>query len=742
MYENNLNTNNKQKLQFQAMNPAQVQNSQVPMEAINPELLKENIQDTYVGNRVSETAEDPKGMLYTAGIAVPTWFAITQGMDVYAKKCRGNFEDTIQYKMGKFGDKISDFFTENKLAKSSFAQSIKNGFGSFKNFVRTKIIDKSKILKAMIYTPSKPELDMVKGQANGMWGMQLFDYPQQGEKFVEPLKHVEDLDCYGASKAEIERFKNILKNAATPELKTNALLEAECETILKNSRQTRIPADITRLLDEFKGLDLDDKLKRLKDMKAFEWGYKDFAEMEEVAKHIQDRMPRVLEATQNANKKMFARIYGSKSSAWGRFVNKIMGREVYACETGNKLAGELGNIDLSKNPELERVLNDTGLSGKIPKSVFGKAWAKYINLITEGATNRVAGGKIVAMMQAGYLADVIYKTIKTDGGASEKTKAFAERFTEMIAFFACMPLGLKLMHSIGGLQYAGMSKQEVEKYRQAVMDLNKRNMAGEFINNAAGYKTEVQKLKEMMRLTGDKKEKNIIIKLFKKIGRIVTVGLEQIRPRDTKVVTREGIGGKLKDLFRSPSHFKYGFKQMAGYPMRIVLGMFMILPFLNKIAVKCCHAIVGKPKKSILDEGKEQPQQPIAHQQTQIPPQLQQQNLQQGKLPVKPNTQQQTITVQTAKTTAAGQSPTNLLNKYRNQINKENLSKNPNEPVRTYIPSPVGVKITNPDEPIRTYVPAPNGVKITNQEDTSAVEAALRRADLAEQQVYQTLKMN
>ena len=60
--------------------------------------------------------------------------------------------------------------------------------------------------------------------------------------------------------------------------------------------------------------------------------------------------------------------------------------------------------------------------------------------------------------------------------------------------------------------------------------------------------------------------------------------------------------------------------------MRIILGMMIILPFLSKIAVKGSHMIFGKPKNSLLDEGKEKPPEEVQQpQQTQIPPQLQQQ---------------------------------------------------------------------------------------------------------------------
>ena len=46
------------------------------------------------------------------------------------------------------------------------------------------------------------------------------------------------------------------------------------------------------------------------------------------------------------------------------------------------------------------------------------------------------------------------------------------------------------------------------------------------------------------------------------------------------------------------------------------------------------------------------------------------------------------------------------------------------------------------NEPVRTYIPSPEGVKITNQEDLSAANKAMQRADAAEKLAMETLKMN
>lgn len=728
MFENNVN--NKQKLQFQAMSPGQAQGPQVPMQAVNPELLKENIQDSYVANRVSESTDDPKTMLITAGVAVPTWYAISQGMDYYAKKSRGEFEQTLHHKVGQFGDDITGYVKNSRFGKSSFANSVNNGFGRFKGFLKRNFVDRFRITRAMAYTPSLPELDMVKGQANGMTGMQLFDYPQQVEQFVKPLNHLEDLDCYGASRdiakdPIYKKYKALLDKATTPQARVDIMQKAEFEALATHTNKAKLnDKQIKNALKRFEALTPDKRALTLKNMKAREWGYKSFKELESVLKNIQENMPRVLEASHNANKNMFVRIWGTNANAKGRASKHLFGREVYASETANKLAGSLGNVDLSKNPQLEKALKDTGLINKIPKSALGKFLAKYNNLVMEGATNRVAGGKFVAIMQAAYLADVIVKSMRQEGG-SEKFKSFAERFTEMIAFFVCMPLAIQLMHKVGGLQYAGMTADQVKAYRTKLNAHNEKAMAGKFANKA-DWKASKDALKTELNAG----VKNPITKLFKRVGRIVSVGLEQIRPYDNKAITRVGWKQKLKDLFRHP---KFGMKQMAGYPMRIILGMMIILPFLSKIAVKGSHMIFGKPKNSLLDEGKEKPPEEVQQpQQTQIPPQLQQQM--QAQNPAQPQTvTQQTTTVTSSNQQQTGQNPSNLLNKYRNPQQTTSTSTTTqtlvnNEPAKT-------------QEPVRTYIPSPEGVKINNAEDTSSADAALRRAELAEQKALETLGM-
>lgn len=731
MLDNNVNKN--QQIPYQAITPGQLNQQAVPMEAgiqANPELLKEEIQDSYVGNRVAETTSDLKGMAYTGLIAIPTWYGIAKGMDYYAKKSRGDYENTVHYKIGKFFDDLTDKYKSSSLGKSSFNDSINSGFKSFKKFCREKIVDKSRILRAFFDTPSVPELDMVKGQAKGMIGFLGYDYPQVLENFFKESGSAQDLARYGASASDITRFEAEIKNATTAEARKLAIQKAEFELLTSNAKNGALSGQaLTDAINRFLGLSAEEKVSKLNDLKAIEGGYASHARAMYVKEHTSECLPEILEASHNANRKMYSSAYQYKTTTWGKVVRTLFNREVHFSEFANKIAASLGS-DASK-PEWEQVLQKTGLGSKVPKSLLGKFFAKYNNLVLEGATNRVAGGKLVAIAQALYFADVIYKSMTAEGGMSEKSKAFAERFTEMLAFFICMPMSIQLMHRIGGLQYAGMTKEQVAKYRENLKIHNEKAMGAKFANEA-----ECKASKKALKAELKAGVKNPFTLLVKKIGRIVTVGLEQIRPYQKEASTRKGVMEKIKDMFKSPRHFKFGLKQMAGYPMRIALGMMIILPFFNKIAVKTCHAIVGKPKHSVLDEGKEEEQKAQqaeqAQQQNQLPPQLQDgYNSQNPQQQVQQQTiQQQTMTQNSDNTYV--QSPTNLLNKY----------KNGNYQTTTTTTTTINtVNNQKSQEPVRTYVPSPAGVILNNAEDATAADQAMRRADLAEQQALETLKM-
>ena len=687
-----------------------------------PQQIHEQVQDSYIGNRASQLAEiNP---LAQAAVSLPIWIGISQGMDLYAKKCRGEYDKTLQYKITNSGDVVVDKFKNSKFGKSKFFTSISSKVSKYARAFDQKLMARSYIYNSLRNIQTSPGFDMVKGQANGMRGIQLFDYPQVQNGFLESVKFAEDLDCYGADKNFIEQVKTKLDGVKGKAAKAQIIQDAEFD-LLKKAGYTDAMAPNEAV---FKNLPEKARAEVLQNMKAKASGYNDFAHWKSVEKNIQEHLPDVMEALSKSDNKMFVRRSWSDHNKFNTIKGQLLGRKVEFSEFRNKLLAELG--DASKDPKLMQVLKNAGLDKNLPKSKLGRFMGKYVNLFMEGATNRVAGGKLVAMMQAFFLAEAAIRTAQAPKG--DKISTFAERFMELIAFFACMPLAIKALHKIGGFKYLGMTKAEVKAYEDAVKVHNEKVKTGKYADKAT-CKTEIKRLKDMVKNGTKLKGKGPWITrpfrwLAKTAGKIVTVGLLQIRPYQ-KGSTTAGIGGKIKDIFKNP---KYWTKELGGNFIRFALVLFAILPFISKIVVKATHKIFGKPEFSVLDEGKEDKNAPKENELT--PEEM-------AKL------------TEIAKSMEAQQNAQNqegnLLDKYRPQQQSANNNLQPQpqrivqeaQPTRTYtyIPSPNGVK-SESIEPSRGYIPTPTPPTNAMQ-DPSMGNDALAKSERAMQEAMRMLNI-
>ncbi len=735
---------------MQALTPDQIRaavqasQQQAAMQGIDPEQVKQRVdqrvEDNYTVNRLAQmSGENPDDMLKQYALAVPIWYGLSQSMDYFAKACRGNYKDTVYNKIGNLGDELVNTVNNTSVGQSSFARGLNTKMRGLNRWFKNNIIQKSAILRSFTQTPTVPYHDMVRGQATFDKGALAFDYPQVAENFLKPLKYADDLDCYGADKNFIRKIKDEMSRATSAKMRDEILERAQFELLSPDKSDDAIRA--------FKALNTEGRANALKELKAQAFGYDDFAHFEKVTKDIHNHIDDVIAASKKAKKNMFSKIWAHDNNVVGKVQGHLFGRKVYASEFANKLTASLG------------------LQNSNHKTWLGKMLPKFSNIFLEASTNRIAGGKFIAAMQAYFLAECLIKTAQAEG-VSEKIKTFAERFTEMLGFFIFTPVAIKLWHSFGGIQYAGMSENFVknamnnlkrknfksdaefnaakklvqefqdacksgmkphEAYRKVLKDFNERSLRAGW--SKAEHKGGVKGLRYLLR--GD--TKNPFTKLLKKFARIGTVGLEQIRPY-TKTAVEKGFVGKLKEIFRHP---KYWLKQGAGYPMRIIPIMFMLMPFLNNLGVKGIHKLFGRPQHSLLDKEEDTTKQPQP-----IPGEMYQPNIYKQPLPVgKVNSYP---------------SDSNLLNKYKTQIPQQPVSNSlkpgmnttpkvstkTQEPVRRYIPSPEGVKIAS-TEPQRSYVPSPSAAPIKpDTEDPTAANQAMMRADAAEKNAMEVLKMH
>lgn len=703
------------------------------MVPIDREKIKEGVDNSYLANRVKASADEETNPLLYAGTGAAIWYGISQGMDVFNKKCATDYEKSVFGKLGAFGDRVANAWNGTWLGK------LFNKGGNKAKDIGHWMTEKNSIAYSLANHSTQPEWGFAKTPGKGVHGFLAMDMQQMFEEYLKPAsqnrnkaswlvgKNVNPqvLERYGMQQSDIDAFKQSLKGKtfAQKQLliqkKELELLGVKPSTLAKHNN-----------LSAMERLAHNIKVKRL--------GFKSVGEYEKVKKDILANPEKVMQALENATKNGDVKVsIWKKGGGFGKFMYHMFGREVSFKEYLNKYKAALGKG------------NSTALGRALPKAL---SW------LLEGCTNRFAGGKIAVAMQAGIFADMLIHTFKAPQG--EKGKTLAERFVNDFTYFMAMPLGIVAMHKVGGLKYAGMTTEQVEKFRAAREKFNADVKAG-LLADKKVYKARKKDLKNMLKAN----VKNPITKLFKKIGGFINIGNETILAR------RSNAKWNL-NLLRKSGNF---FRNLAGVPLRIAIPLAIVSPFLAKLTTKGAHAIFGKPTKSVLDEDKEET--PKDPQMTQ-----EQQQALQAALIKAAQAQNQAAKVP--------QSPTNLINQYVNRANTATLTQplqapntqntgiaaNMPEPQQaasmplirdaadklthsstapqtrtySYIPSPeCKVKPDAPKtekpapQPAKPkYIPSPDNIVPPGPaEDYTGVAAAMKKCDAAEKQVEETIAM-
>ena len=702
------------------VNSLNQQYNNIPMQAgqvlpvnIDREKLKENVDNSYLANRVKASSGEETNPLLYAGTGAAIWYGISQGMDVFNKKCATDYEKSIFGKLGAFGDRITNSW--NNTAVGKFFNKI---LGKGKD-IGHWMSEKNDIAYALANHSTQPEWGFAKTPGKGVHGFLAMDMQQVFDEYLKPISsnsnrfswlrgkdvNPQKLEQYGLAQSEIDKFRKSLKGKSFNE---KALLLQKKELELLGYKN-----DFIEHVSKTRGISGLEKIAHAKKIRKM--GFKNLAEYNLVKSDITAHPEKVMQALENATRNGDIKVsIWRKGGTLGKISSHLFGRQISFKEYLNKYKAALGKG------------NSTALGRALPKAL---SW------FMEGCTNRFAGGKIAVAMQAGIFADMLINTFKAPKG--EKGKTLIERFVNDFTYFMAMPLGIVAMHKVGGLKYAGMTTDQVDDYRKALKEFNDKVRNGNLADKAL-YKQEKLKLKNMLKAN----VKNPITKLFKKIGKLINIGNETILARRSNAKWN-------MNIFRKSGNF---FRNLAGVPLRIAIPLAIISPFLAKLTTKGAHAIFGRPTKSVLDEDKEEKN-------SQTPTIEEQKALQEALL--------KAAQAQNNAKAAMPQSQTNLINQYvqkQNNINKPNTYANsqtrqiPSTAIKSNTPqqavdnknignlqnkTTAQISETLPQKPEKPrYIPSPE-CKIAGNptEDYSKAETALKNCDAAEKQVKDTLAM-
>lgn len=530
----------------------------VPENSLMHKSFKETLKDADAMGMITPYIEHPI-------LTLATWLGIGVGIDAYSKACGGKYEDSLVKKAANLGDSIEN----SKLVQSKPVQTVLDGFKAVKK-KGGKVVQNSAILRAMRDTPSMPEWSMVKSQ--------MFN---QKQEVVQDFIKIADTLMLGQDKKEPGLFSffkssnSKLGELGCPQLKDIGLTSAE-KKMLKSTfnvakvseiaeekavvqvllnRLGRSPEEIKKIQTLGDGAVAATKKEILKEMGL---NVKQLNEIKDdmFGKHIKT----VEDAAKRVSGKV--KIGAGNYSKWMGPLTKPFERTIGCDEVYNKLHS---------------------LSKEGTKTATGRFMSKAMQMFHRGIT--FGGGKLGALLFiAPALVEVGCNVKKADN--DQKIGTAVGGVIESTSWVLTFPLALKMMHSLCGAQYAGMTKKQVEEFRNALKAFNEKALAGGFANKAE-YKIAKQGVKNKLKVPNQ----NILTKGIRKLAQFVTMDLETFKGyKGSNVVAN--IGRSSKGFLRN----------VGGVPMRLVIWGLISMGVLDAGIKKASTTIFGKSYDSMKHE--------------------------------------------------------------------------------------------------------------------------------------------
>ena len=545
-YDNNLRLQQQQQAMQQQAVPQPLAQQPVPQQPVNipsyyyvpgdgstPKNFKEFVKQVDMMGVLTPFIEHP---LWVLG----AWAAMGYGIDAYSKACGGEYEKSLVKKAANFGDAIQ----ESKLIQNKPVQAVIRGLKSVKK-TAAKAVEHSGILRAMRDTPSMPEWSLVKTQMFN----QKQEVAQDFIRIADALKlnesksiELKDIGLTSAEKDMLKKHFNVKKISEIAEDK------AVSQVLLK--RLGRTQEQINKVIALGEGSVAATKQEILKEMGLT---------ADKIKLIKEDVFGKYLKDVETAAGKVRGKVWmGTGHYKWlGSALTKPFERRIGCDEVYNKL------YSMSKGAR-------TGT---------GRFMSKALQMAHRGLT--FGGGKLGALIFiAPLLVEVGANVKKAD--KDQKVGTAIGGLVESTSWVLTFPLALKLMHKLGGAQYAGMGKEKVEQFRKVLEGFNEKVKSGALVDKEA-YKAAKKEAKAKMKELSKVEGQNILTKGVRSLARFLTIDLETFKGRQTSNI----VANKMRQI---PNFFR----NVAGIPMRFAVWGLISMGVLDAIIKKCVTTVFGK----------------------------------------------------------------------------------------------------------------------------------------------------
>lgn len=658
---------------------------------------------------------DMMGMIYPwiahPFLMIGTCAGLAYGVDKFSKACGGDYEKSLLGKAAKLGDNIQN----SSIAQSDAVKKFFNlGTTGRKKF--NELTKNSDVINAVRNTPSMPE-----------WGFVKDELLTQEQRIVHEFTRITDglqlsgesgssgfLGLFGGGSDKVslnslgltKEEKALVKNITSQEEAVNTVL-------LK--RLGRSDAEIQRILGLGEGATQAVKNEILNEMGLT-------AEKLELIK--KDTTGQYIKEVKAAAEKVKGKVWiGAGNYSW------------------------MGPIQpFERRIGCDEIYNRLHSMSEGASTRTGKLMSKFLQRCHRGFT--FGGGKLgVLMFVAPHLVETMMDAKKADPDA--KIGTVANGVISAMSWVFTFPLGLKIMHSLTGAQYAGMTKDQVQEYRNLLNDFNK-NVKSDFFKSKSEYDVARKELESKLKaLKTPTKPQNLLTKMCRKLGSFLTMDLEQIKSY------RNGtVGGNT--MRKIPSFFK----NLGGVPMRLILWGGITMGILDTAITKGTKAIFGnfydRMKEEEHEANKKKQKQFLKSDLQERMVEAQRKKLEPTSAPAPIEEQEQTPVQEEAPEPIEEEKTATPVVKepVQTPAPKQQYIPNPNpnpellKPQQketkkrdnyTYIPSQDSVLQNPVTTQQNKYIPSQQAANIVKNFDNSGLAGALRRADRAEARALQVL---
>ena len=652
--------------------------------------------------------------------SILTWFGCGFLLNKYDAACGGEYNKSILKKAVNLGDNIQN----SKFVQSQPVQTVlswfKKGGKKGGNFVSN-----NSVLKAMRDTPTMPELELVKSEMIPQRQRVVHDF----NHIVNELKLTGE-GFAGLNKLALSKDENNLLKQAFKVSKLSEIPEERASSYIQLKRLGKSDAEILKIIASPDGGVAGTKKAVLKALGHDEAWIKAVQE---------DTIGKYVNQVQAATK----RVGGKVKIGLGDF---------------RPLGVNLGPLTIPT----KRVLGCDSVYNRLysldggAKTATGRFMSRFMQMVHRGLT--FGGGKLGVLL---FIAPAFVETAINVHKAepNEKVGTGVNNLVNHISWVFTFPFALQIMHHICGAQYAGMSKDQVQKLRKLQTDFNKKNKLngspdGGGFKDYNEYNTERKKVNEAMKKIKKVKGQKWYTKSVRWLANLITPDLGKLDAYNT--------GNMVPTKFSQMRNLP---RNLCGVPIRLLIFGGLTMGVLDTILNKGIKFIFGASYDSMKEEeikdAKKEQKKFLKDDLNDRLYEAQRQKL--AALAIQKAAQQKNAKINNAQSTqgiahkgldensSLIPQPANVakidnesIDNYTYIPSDKNLFKNTNSKGKfdsyTYIPSQDSKIKKDEANLTRTYIPSQAAANIHKTWDNSHLQSALDRAAYAEERAIKILE--